>query len=621
MKLASQISQAISKISALPWLPALLAGSAGVLYLIQSIAFAYTQWSVTDEGNYAYKGWLFVTGQYAPYQDFGPWTNHMPFSFLIFGAAQLLFGPGIRTIRTFMVLIGCLLLLGMWLTSRRLAGRWAGAAVLWFLALNPFPISNYSVGIAEGPVACILVWLLYFTLGEGRSIRELLTGALLAAVLALTRENMILILPFLFLYVFWQNGKKIGWMYLGVASCLLLAVHAMYWPGILRVWAAWSPKVIRTLLGDWVYQGASNNEQLSKASFAQNLFVVFSSIQVNFLAVFSPIAVWLGWPKGGFKDRAQFKIVVFLSATFALLFVAHALASLGKSYCAFCLVNYLTFFSPLGILLLFAFLPGIRERRPLLPFWLTGAVILLLAAGVGYANFDRFGAALASIPIPRNASLPFETVELWRVLANKFGLDFRTLRRLLPFVTGFIVGLLALNIGYLLAKKQGAKLPLSNPVYVVLSVVLLIGLALSPTLILGGVAQEARCDKDIIAQYEKVGAQLAQRIPPGAQIYWRGDPSPMPLLYLPKVKIYPPQLNGFFSFRAPQKGINVTRYGFWNTAVDNKWRPKAEIVLIRQREFSFLQTWLTSKRFEELEQTDPVFLCASDTQIRIFKRK
>jgi len=620
MKLAPRISQVISKIFAFPWLPELLAGFAGVLYLIQSIAFAYTQWSVTDEGNYAYKGWLFVTGQYIPYQDFGPWTNHMPFSFLIFGAPQLLFGPGIRTIRYFMVFIGCLLLLGLWLASRRLGGRWAGAAALWFLALNPFPISNYSVGIAEGPVACILIWMLYFTLGEGRSLKELLTGALLATTLVLTRENMILILPFLFIYVFWQNGKKIGLIYLGIVSFLLLAVHALYWPNILRVWAAWSP-IVRKLLGEWVYQGTSTNEQLSKASFAQNLFVVVSSIQVNFLAVLSPIAVWLGWPKGGFKDRAQFKTVVFLSAAFVLLFVAHASASLGKSYCAFCLVNYLTFFSPIGILLLFTFLPGIKERQPILPLWLTWAVILILATGIGYANFDRFGATIAAIPIPRKLTLPFETVEIWRVLANKFSLDFSTLRRLLPSAAGFIIGLVALIIGYILAKKGSKKLPLSNPIYLTLSIIVLAGLALSPTLILGDVAEEARCDKDILAQYEKVGAQLAQRIPSGAQIYWRGDPSPIPLLYLSGIKIYPPQLNGFFSFRSAQPGIDVTRYGFWNTPVDQKWRPKAKIVLIREREFSFLQKWLSSNRFKELEQTDPVFLCASNTQIRIFKRK
>jgi hypothetical protein len=381
------------------------------------VSFATTQWSVIDEGNYIYKGWLFVTGQYFPYQGYGPWTNHMPFSFLIFGGAQLLFGPGLRTVRYFMVFVGCLFLLGMWLASRRLAGRWAAAACLWFLALNPFPISDYSVGIAEGLVACMVAWMLYFTLGEGRSLKELLAGSLLAAVLVLTRENMLIILPFLFFYVFWQHGKRPGLIFAGIVMGALLAVHVVYWPGIVSTWVKWMPKGVRSLFGNAIYQQANVIDQPTKASFLENLFVFFNSVQTNFLAVFAPLAVWLGWPKSGFKNLArpaQFKTVVFLSVVFVVLYFAHAWASLGKNYCSFCLVNYVTFFSPIGILLFFAFLPGIKERQPILPAWLAGGLILLLLAGIGYGNNVEFGAALASINIPRISSAGFQpgTVEL-----------------------------------------------------------------------------------------------------------------------------------------------------------------------------------------------------------------
>ena len=241
MKPASRLNQILSKITTLPWLPEILAGFAGIIYLVQSVSLAFTQWSVIDEGNYIYKGWLFATGQYFPFQDYGPWTNHMPLSFLIFGYVQLLFGPGLRTIRYFMVFLGLLLLLAMWLATRRLAGRWAAAACLWFLALNPFPISDYSVGIAKGLVACTLAWMLYFTLGEERSPWELLAGSALAAVLVLIRENMIILLPFVFLYVFWQHGKRAGALFTGVCTVILLGVTAIYLPGILGVWVKWMP--------------------------------------------------------------------------------------------------------------------------------------------------------------------------------------------------------------------------------------------------------------------------------------------------------------------------------------------------------------------------------------------
>jgi hypothetical protein len=620
MNLASRASQIVLKISAFPWLPELLAGFAAVYYFAQSVGFAFTQWSVIDEGNYAYKGWLFATGQYVPYQDYGPWTNHMPFSFLIFGAAQLLFGPGLRTIRYFMVFVGCLLMLALWLTSRRLAGRWAAAACLWFLALNPFSISNYSVGIAEGLVACILAWILYFTLGEGRSSGELFAGSLLAAILVLTRENMVLVLPFLFLYVFWQHGKKAGFVFLGVATALLLAAHAFYWPGILRVWATWMPKNIRLLLGKWVYQGPGRLDTPTQFSFLKNLFVVFSSIRANFLAIFAVLAVWLSWPRDGFKNRSQFKIVVFLSAVFVLLYLAHGWASLTKDYCSFCLVNYVTFFSPVGILLLFAFLPGIKERRPICPAWLAGGLILLLFTGIGYSNYENLGQPLASLNIPRTNDFG-QTVELWRLLANKFNLDIQDLRRLLPSLAGLLTGLLVLGVGYAVT-RLGKKSPLlSSSVYALIFVIMLMGLVLSPTIALGGLADNGRCGNDILTQYEKVGTQLAQRIPAGARVYWRGDPSPTPLLYLPNIKIYPPQLNDFFSVRPPKNINAVLRYGFWNMTLDQKWRFEADVVLIRESEFSSMRAFLSSPRFEELEQTSPVFVCAPDTQIRIFKRK
>ena len=619
MKLASRASQILSKTSAFPWLPELLAGLAGILYFVQSVSFATTQWSVIDEGNYIYKGWLFVTGQYFPYQDYGPWTNHMPFSFLIFGGAQLLFGPGLRTVRYFMVFVGCLFLLGMWLASRRLAGRWAAAACLWFLALNPFPISDYSVGIAEGLVACMMAWMLYFTLGDGRSLKELFTGSVLAAVLVLTRENMVLILPFLFFYVFWQHGKRAGFLFMGTVTCLVLAVHALYWPGIMSTWVKWMPKGVRSFFGDSIYQQAYVIDQPSKASSLENLFVFFNSVQTNFLAVFASLAVWLCWPKGGFKNRAQFKTVVFLSAVFVVLYLTHAWASLGKNYCAYCLVNYVTFFSPIGILLFFAFLPGIRERQPIFPAWLVGGLILLLLAGIGYGNFVEFGAALASINIPKISSSGFQpgTVELWRALANKFNISFQFARSLLPVMVGLGIGILIIVVGYVVTKIGKA-----SPVYALIFVTLFAGLALSPTVALGGISENARCGNDILAQYEKVGAELAQHAPPGTRVYWRGSPSPALLLYLPGVKIYPPQLNGGFSFKSGSNSDELLRFGFWNRQLDLKWRAEADVLLIRTSELAAMNVTFSPKVFDELPRTSPVFLCGTDdTHIRIFKRK
>lgn len=609
----------VAKLMAFPRLPELLAILAGLVYLVQSIGFAYTQWSVVDEGNYAYKGWLFVTGQYTPFQDYGVWTNHMPFSFLILGVVQFLFGPGIRTIRYFMIFLGCMLLLALWLTSRRLAGRWAAAVCLWFVALNPFPISDYSVGIAEGPVACILAWTLYFTLGENRSKRELVIGGLLAGGLVLTRENMALLLPFLCAYVFWQHGRKAGFLFTGTAAAVLLTVHAIYFPGILRVWATWMPKGIRPLFGDWVYQGVGRLDHETKTPLLKNLLVIANTIQSNFLTLFPALAVWLSWPRNGFRTAAQHKLVVALSVMLAVLLIGHSWASLGKDYCSYCLVNYVTFFSPIALLLFFAFLPGIRERRPFLPAWLVTLAIIAVTVAIGYSNYDRYGNALADLPIPRRLSIPPETTELWKILYNKFNLDVQLQRRILPPFAGLLTGLLIVAAAFLLAKVNKNHPLFAKTSYSLIFLTILIGGLLSPSMVLGGVLKT--CDQDVLARYEQVGAQLAQVIPPGTQVYWRGDASPMSLLYIPGIKIYPPQLNGYFSIRDEENLDTLLRYGFWSNWLNLKWLDEADVLLVREAEIPSVQTFNTLQDFQELEKTPPVFACSADTSIHIFERK
>ena len=607
MNLLSRTRQIVLKFLAFPWLPEVLAGIALLSYFAQSVSFAHSQWSVLDEGNYIYKGWLFASGQYIQYQAYGPLTNHMPLSYLIFGWVQLIFGPGLRTVRYFMVAVGCIFMLGMWLTTRRLAGRWAAAASLWFIALNPFPISDYSIAISEGIVACLLTWILFFILGENRSPRQLLLGSLLTGIVILIRENMILVLPVIVLYMLWQHGKKASLIFTIVVAAFFVSAHIIFWPGIMEVWDRWIPNNIRPLFNGLVFQDYATP---LNAPLEQKVFILFSSVKTNFMAIFSVLVVWLSWPKKGFKNPAQFKMIVFLSAIFVGLYIAHAVASLGKNYCAFCLVNYVTFFSPAAILMFFAFLPGVKERQPLFPAWLAGALIVMLLAGVGYSNYENFGQSLALINVPRVGG----SVELWKLLTNKFGLDFQTQRRLLPIAAGALIGAGSIIVGFFISRANKIR-----AIHALLGTTLILGLILSPTNLLGSVG--GVCNKDIIRGYETVGAELAQRIKPGSQIYWRGDASPAPLLYLKNIKIYPPQLNAFFSFKSRSDSDRALRYGFWNSKLDFQWRAEADVILIRESEYAAMQRQLSSPGYIELQPTSPTYACTDDSGIRIFERK
>ena len=96
-----------------PWLAKVLAIVGGVVYSIQSLFYARILPTILDEGAYLIKGYLFATGRYIPYGDYGPWMNHMPLSFLIPGYVQAWFGPGIRTGRYFSIVLGVLMLIGL----------------------------------------------------------------------------------------------------------------------------------------------------------------------------------------------------------------------------------------------------------------------------------------------------------------------------------------------------------------------------------------------------------------------------------------------------------------------------------------------------------------------------
>ena len=257
------------------------------------------------------------------------------------------------------------------------------------------------------------------------------------------------------------------------------------------------------------------------------------------------------------------------------------------------------------------------------PAFLVGAVILLVTMGVAYSGYEVIGRSLTTIPIPRmsNFSILPGSVDLWRLLANKFGMDFQFWVRALPVGFGFLAGALFLGIAYGLTRWVGKDSPLSSLVYSMIFITVVAGVLLSPTLLLGGMDTQNACSQDVIAAYEKVGAELSARIPPGSQVYWEGDPSPIPLLYARQIKIYPPQLNQVYSFVVSADTDKALRYGYWNEELAQKWFSEADILLIKDADYMSMKSRISPAVFNELERTSPTFPCDPGTSIRIFKRQ
>ena len=169
-----------------------------LVYFLRSLSYAQTIPStVWDEGMYIFKGFLFTSGKYTPFEDYGIWTNQMPLSYFVAGFPQILAGAGFRTGRYFAVAIGIGSLLGLGFAVRRLRGNWWAAAVVWVVALNQGWVMAFSQLFSQSMVSFFLAWMIFFLAGKRESLWEIVLAALFASFAGLVRINLLPVLAIL----------------------------------------------------------------------------------------------------------------------------------------------------------------------------------------------------------------------------------------------------------------------------------------------------------------------------------------------------------------------------------------------------------------------------------------
>jgi hypothetical protein len=603
------------------------------VYLIQSRLYAKMQTSLLDEGAYLYKGYLFAIGKYWPYQEYGPWTNHMPLSFLIPGYTQTVFGAGLRTGRYLAVFLGVLTIIGLWVITRRLGGPWWAALAVWAMALNPAVIKLYSLANSQSLVACMLVWVLVLTVGGDRPLWQILLGSGLAGIMMVTRVNMFPVLILLLLYIYWEYGWRVGF-YSTVSGVIpIVIVHAIYWPGIIKVWAHWIPKPFTPFLDQWRYPDGAIPSWNPSPRFSTRLLSFFQSFRYHFVALIGAIGVLLLWPgRHRWKSDSQLRTVIFIASLFGLLVLLHLWASLGKDYCVFCYPVYISFFITLGlILIVVSFISWERD----LSLWrqvAIGGLIIVLAAGIGYSASPDIGDGLMpllSIKVPRMRSLQVVpgSVELGGLIQNYFGLTAeryeQMMRAIIPSVVGMLVGVAVILGSVLIYRRRSRWEGLSNLPFGLIALVLflVIGYIFTPTIILGGGYNTYDCGGDVISGYEAAGEHLRAIIPEGSLVYWEGGNSVVPMLYLPNVEIFPAQINGDYSFRLGGTPEALERFGFWSEDLAFEWAEEADYILIEERFYrGWLKELVESGIYDELEPTAPILRCRRNSAIHIFQK-
>ena len=623
MKSIDRFTQRLVRVRFLPEVLALLGGLA---YLIHSWGHVHGQVSVLDEGLYLFKGLQFASGNYQPFQDYGPLTNHMPLSFLIPGWVQVLFGAGLRTARYYALSLGILMIVGLWVTSRRLSGPWWAAFGVWAVALNPALVKIFSQATSQVLISTMLIWALAFTLGEERQPWQLFLGTLLGGLIALTRINIFPFLPLLIAYIFWQHGRKSGYWSLIVGASVVILGHAIYWPGILKLWAQWMPASLTPFLNSF-RETAGGEPVWGPVKFLGGRFgILFSSLRIHLLSVLGLISFWLVFP---FKlknreEKADLKIGVFLSALYLTLMAMHIWASLGMSYCPYCLINYFAFFHLVGLLLFI--LAGKYALRKLTVYQGATLILILILVPIllGISLDSSLSESLLETQVPRisNQQLEPGTVFLLDALENKFSftsdeiLSWTTLLLKLAMIGFAIVFLLYV---VMVQFSQARSIRRS---YLSVFVGLFIGIELAlATIAFGNTYNDYDCGKDVISAHENVGEYLGERIPPDSLIYWGVGRSPVPLLYLSNARIFPPQLNGDYTLRDGGNSDELLRFGYWNDKLVEKWLASADYIMVEERNYSStVAGFLDPAHYDEFESTPLTDPCRENSSILIFRR-
>jgi hypothetical protein len=635
------------------WIAELFALAGAILFAVQTWIYIHTQVSILDEGNYLLKGLMFVRGQYTIYQDYGPWSNHMPLSFYIPGIVQDIFGPGLRSGRYLAFVLGLLLLLGIWVVARRWGSCWWAALSVWAMALNPAVLKIYSTMSSQVLVAFLLAWIMVFVLAERRALWQLLIGSAIGGILLLTRLNLAPFLPMLLLYIFWQHGKRAGiWATVTMLSVVVIG-HAFFWPGILRMWATWIPTEIAPFLVPFQSPEGDHFWDPSVGLFGR-LISFFFAFRYHFVAISGVITTLLLWPRRtDWKSPHQFRASIFLMITFIVLFFAHFWVSIGagissnesysSSYCVFCFPIYLAFFSFLGVLLIVIAAPSWRTKVSRWRGMVIILVVLTVTMGIGLTNHSNINNELYrtvldwEIPRFKDFSIQPGTIEMWglieNLVANRTGLNHQDVHFLvgnsirvgLGMLAGLMIGAGVLGVSWFamnILRNRFSSLNLSWE-FLAMIIFMCTGLILSPFWFLGGGYRDYDCDGDVLASYENVGRHLLSEIPPGALIYWKGGLSPAPLLYLYDFKIFPPLLNGDYTLRESGDPEALVKYGFWTEDLARQWLQDATVILVEEKRYDDgpIESAISSGKFFELSPSPPQVPCEHDSVIHIFMRE
>jgi hypothetical protein len=178
--------------------------------------------------------------------------------------------------------------------------------------------------------------------------------------------------------------------------------------------------------------------------------------------------------------------------------------------------------------------------------------------------------------------------------------------------------LLAAGLYVRWARRSGKRF---NFGFVALVLFFSLGVIFTPTAAFSGNKTADLCSEDVIASHEAVGQHLSGIIPPGSLVFWQNDVTPLPLLYLDQPRIFPPQLNHWYTYREGGDPDLLWRAGLWNTELADRWALQADYVLLAD---AYVERWSNKTNvfpyLDELAPTPLTVPCRGQSIIHVFRR-
>jgi 4-amino-4-deoxy-L-arabinose transferase-like glycosyltransferase len=571
------------------------------VYILLAIHYVQIIEPVMDEGTYLLKGKWYWEGTYQPFEENGPLTNKPPIAFYSLGISQILFPAGLASGRYFAVFLGVLLLIGQWLTVRRLAGNWWAVLSIALYAISPAWIIYYSRAMTQVVTSLLIIWSLYFVLGDKRKQWQLIVGAILAALVAMVRQNLLPLFLFTLIYIIWENGFRKSIIPILAGLLAFIGLNAFYWPAIyFYIWKPYFPGFINDLvINTFNLQtpaGDLGTQVLDRDyGILYETQVLFDGVRYFFIPILATITSFIVlFPKKMCVEKEHRK-TTFLAFGFLFLSILHFYYVVLRNNILYSFPAYFAFFLPLAVTLIPLFYKEVLDLKNRTRQWILSLSIVLLCSGIGLSLYREIAPFFMDIHLPSISQriLLHGPYPLWDVLLNRFHISIRTQEFLIPTIVGFLAGIFILILArIILLVLKHKKKAISYGSVLILSIFSL-GYVLTPTFLLAGHSSIPTCaSSDIPTEYEEIGEDLQKIIPANSRVYIEGY-TPIVLLYLPDVEIYPAQMNMQFNFRNGGDSTFIEKRGYWNDELALQW--------IQESDFLFFDQVTYEQRFLALD--------------------